>query len=392
MGRRIIAAGAAAAVLVGVGAVAVSEANADTSATVLRAVDGTTLLVERNGTAYEVRLLNLKPLTLPDGSRTCLAEAARDALAAALPPGTEVGLRYDEVAQDRNGRELAWVETDGAPVAVPLAATGLVLPKLDGENRRFAAPVAEAAARAVREGRGAYSDAVPCTLPGRAAALETRFAALADRTAADREAAIALLPELDEVRQQALDLYFLIRQDADHPEPVRAELLGDVRSRISAVLALTVRLRALADTPVPAAAASSAVPGAGGAAATGRPATATSPAPVPAAGSALPPARSAGPAPAPPALPVAPPALPVAPPAGPKPPAAPAAPPAAPKPPAAPAAPPAAPKPPAAPPVAESPVEGKDREPRRDRDDRRKRWDDRRHDDGDDRDRRDRDD
>jgi endonuclease YncB( thermonuclease family) len=358
MGKRaFLAGGAAAAVLVGLGGVAVHSASADATAVVVGAIDGTSLRVEVNGVPRDVRLLNVKPLALPDGSGTCLAGAAGENLEQTLPPGTTVSLRYDVVQRDREGRDLVWVEADGRAVSPRLVASGTVLAKTDGENQRFAFDVAQAELDAAQRRVGAYSPSIGCTLPGLASALDRSSGALVARsTGVDAAAAAALLPELESARTEALALFFLIRDDRDHAVSLRDGLLESVRTDIADLLATAVRLREVAAAPPP-------VPAPQGVAVpvsakvetlTGRSVAGTTSAPPAPPPGTVPPPPAAQPAPAPvaPVAPAAP--APVAPPtAAPVPP-----PPPAPQPPAA--------QPPAAP---EEPrcSKHRDRDDRRDR-------------------------
>jgi endonuclease YncB( thermonuclease family) len=356
MGKRaFLAGGAAAAVLVGLGGVAVHSASADATAVVVGAIDGTSLRVEVNGVPRDIRLLNVKPLALPDGSGTCLADAALENLEQTLPPGTTVSLRYDVVQRDREGRDLVWVEADGRAVSPRLVASGAVLAKTDGENQRFAFDVAQAELDASQRRVGAYSPSIGCTLPGLASALDRSSGALVARsTGVDAAAAAALLPELEAARTEALALFFLIRDDRDHAVSLRDGLLESVRTDIADLLAAAVRLREVAAAPPPAPAPQGfAVPvSAKVETPTGRSVAGTTSAPPAPRPGTVPPPPAAQPAPAPvaPVAPAAP--APVPPPA---PPAPPAPAPPAPKPPAA--------QPPAAPaPAPEEPVCAKHRD------------------------------
>lgn len=97
-----------------------------TPATVVRVVDGDTVVVDVDGTEERVRLLRIDtPELARDGEPAeCLAQAASDALAGMLPPGTPVLLERDVEARDRFGRLLAHVWADGTWVNGAMLADG----------------------------------------------------------------------------------------------------------------------------------------------------------------------------------------------------------------------------------------------------------------------------
>jgi micrococcal nuclease len=135
--------------------------------TVVRVVDGDTLVAEIAGEETTVRLLNIDtPETKhPDLPVQCLGPEATEFLAERLPAGTEIELEYDEERLDRYDRTLAGVYESGSLVNAEIAAEGLGVPVYFEPNDRFLPEVEEAAATAEAEGLGLFSAAIGCTVP-----------------------------------------------------------------------------------------------------------------------------------------------------------------------------------------------------------------------------------
>lgn len=135
--------------------------------TVVRVVDGDTIVAMIKGEETTVRLLNIDtPETKhPDLPVQCLGPEATAFLTERLPAGTPIELEYDEERLDRYDRTLAGVYESGSLVNAEIAAEGLGVPVYFAPNKRFLPEVEEAAATAQAEGLGLYSGAIDCTLP-----------------------------------------------------------------------------------------------------------------------------------------------------------------------------------------------------------------------------------
>lgn len=88
-----------------------STLEAGDPATVVRVVDGDTVVVRKDGQEETVRLLNIDtPETKhPNKAVQCLGPEATQALETLLRPGDDVVLRYDLERTDKYGRTLAGV-------------------------------------------------------------------------------------------------------------------------------------------------------------------------------------------------------------------------------------------------------------------------------------------
>lgn len=136
-------------------------------ATVVRVVDGDTLVVMISDVKTTVRLLNVDTPETKDPNKPvqCLGPEASAFLTAMLPVGTSVGLEYDGRKLDRYGRTLAGVFLDDALVNAEIARAGLGSPVQFNPQVKFLPPVEEAAAEAKRARAGAFADGVNCALP-----------------------------------------------------------------------------------------------------------------------------------------------------------------------------------------------------------------------------------
>ena len=105
--------------------------SAPPNATVIRAVDGDTVLVRVDGIEERVRLIGINTPESVDPRRPvqCFGKAASHHTAALLPEGTPVRLVRDAEGRDKYGRLLAYVyrSRDGLFVNLELVADGFAL-------------------------------------------------------------------------------------------------------------------------------------------------------------------------------------------------------------------------------------------------------------------------
>jgi micrococcal nuclease len=130
-------------------------------ATVVRVVDGDTVVVEIGGTEETVRLIGIDTpeSVAPHRPDECFGAEASAQLAALLPPGTVVRLTRDIEPRDVYDRLLAYVElvADGRHVNLALVADGYAVAKDHPPNTTHRAEL-EAAERAARgAGLGLWS-------------------------------------------------------------------------------------------------------------------------------------------------------------------------------------------------------------------------------------------
>ena len=175
-------------------------------AVVERVIDGDTVDVQRDGEVVRVRLLNIDTPETKDPNEVveCLGPEATALLEELLPPGTVVGLEYDQERTDRYDRTLAGVFLeDGTLVNAEIARQGLGTPLYIAPNGRFLPPVEEAFAEAEQQQAGLLDPTHGCTIP---AQVQQATSALADAAPADLAdaageiaAAVAFLAALDAV-------------------------------------------------------------------------------------------------------------------------------------------------------------------------------------------------
>ena len=144
---------------------AVPEGGVGQPATVVRVIDGDTLVVEYDGADHRVRLLNVDtPETVQPGQPVeCLGPEAAAFLRTRLPVGAPVVLRFDEERLDRYDRELAGVfDADDVLVNAEIASAGFGVAVLYEPNRRFYDDVRSAQREATRRQVGLHSPAPSC--------------------------------------------------------------------------------------------------------------------------------------------------------------------------------------------------------------------------------------
>ncbi|RBO88187.1 micrococcal nuclease [Micrococcus sp. KT16] len=144
-----------------------STLEAGDPATVVRVVDGDTIVVRRDGQEETVRLLNIDtPETKhPNKAVQCLGPEATEALETLLRPGDDVVLRYDLERTDKYGRTLAGVFEDEMLVNAEIARLGLGVPVVFEPNRRFYPEVLAAWNEAEGEQAGLHQPDLACSLP-----------------------------------------------------------------------------------------------------------------------------------------------------------------------------------------------------------------------------------
>ncbi|MDQ0828124.1 micrococcal nuclease [Arthrobacter sp. B2I5] len=165
--KKLIIASLAATGLVAGSFAAGAAANAGTG-TVMRVVDGDTLVVSINNGDHTIRLLNIDTPETKDPNQPveCLGPEASKYLEDLLPKGTPVRLEFDAERHDKYGRTLAGVFTaDGTLVNAKIAQQGLGIPVEYGGNRKFLPPVAAAYEEARTSKTGLFSESIDCTLP-----------------------------------------------------------------------------------------------------------------------------------------------------------------------------------------------------------------------------------
>ena len=175
--------------------------------TVVRVIDGDTLVAVVAGEETTIRLLNIDtPETKhPDLPVQCLGPEATDFLAERLPAGTEIELEYDEERLDRYDRTLAGVYESGSLVNAEIAAEGLGVPVYFEPNDRFLPEVEEAAATAQSEGLGLFSAATECTVPAQVESLGAAADEIPQTVAGDPAQALADATTLVEDAEALVD-------------------------------------------------------------------------------------------------------------------------------------------------------------------------------------------
>ncbi|HYH77131.1 MAG TPA: thermonuclease family protein [Arthrobacter sp.] len=182
------------------GSIAVTAAANEGSGTVVRVIDGDTLVISINNGDHTVRLLNVDTPETKDPNQPveCLGPQASEYLEDALPKGTRVRLEFDVERHDKYGRTLAGVfAPDGSLVNAEIAREGLGVPVQFGRNRKFLPPVQAAYEEARTAEAGLFSEETDCTLPAQLAettqALEDAAGAESATTSAAAGAAAAVL-------------------------------------------------------------------------------------------------------------------------------------------------------------------------------------------------------
>jgi micrococcal nuclease len=136
-------------------------AQSDGSATVVRVIDGDTVVFDIAGTQEHVRLIGIDtPETKkPDHPVECFGPEASARTEALLPPGTAVRLERDVEARDRYDRLLAYVyrTSDNLFIERSLIDDGYAAPLTIKPNTAHRAELEEASAGARRRGAGLWA-------------------------------------------------------------------------------------------------------------------------------------------------------------------------------------------------------------------------------------------
>jgi micrococcal nuclease len=182
------------------GSVAVGAAANEDSGTVVRVIDGDTLIASINNGDHTIRLLNVDTPETKDPNQPveCLGPQATEYLDDRLPKGTKIRLEFDVDRHDKYGKTLAGVfAPDGSLVNAEIAREGLGIPVQYGKNVKFLPPVQAAYEEAGTEKTGLFSEGIDCTLPAQlaqtTATLDAAAAAAPASTSAAAGAAAALL-------------------------------------------------------------------------------------------------------------------------------------------------------------------------------------------------------
>ncbi|TPV49677.1 hypothetical protein FJ661_13825 [Pseudarthrobacter phenanthrenivorans] len=182
------------------GSVAVGAAANEDTGTVVRVIDGDTLIVSINNGDHTIRLLNVDTPETKDPNQPveCLGPEASEYLEKTLPKGTQLRLEFDVERHDKYGRMLAGVfAPDGSLVNAEIAREGLGIPVQFGKNHKFLPPVQAAYEEARTAEAGLFSEKVDCTLPAQLAettkALEDAAGAAPATTSVAAGAAAAAL-------------------------------------------------------------------------------------------------------------------------------------------------------------------------------------------------------
>lgn len=211
---RKVALSAAAAVVVAGSSIGIATAASADEATVIRVVDGDTLVVDFEDQETTVRLLNIDTPETKDPNKPveCLGPEASAFLTEALPYGSTVKLEFDVEREDRYGRTLAAVyNDDGLLMNAEIARRGLGVPATFGANIKFRPPVDEAYREAEANEAGLFGAEVGCTVPAMVAALEeTAAQAGAEEmgtTAASAAAAAGAVLTLSKTADEGFDAF-----------------------------------------------------------------------------------------------------------------------------------------------------------------------------------------
>ncbi|MDN6298772.1 MAG: thermonuclease family protein [Micrococcaceae bacterium] len=222
-----------------------SSSGAD--ATVVRVVDGDTLVASLDGTVETIRLLNVDtPETKkPNTPVQCLGPEATEYLRQRLPAGTGVHLEYDVERTDRYDRTLAGVYLDGDLVNADIAREGLGVAVLFEPNHRFHDEVLAAQQEALEEETGLFSATVECTVPAQIESAIDQLATVPTATAQTSAEASGLLSGAATALAAGKAADLLLGRTDDSGDAVRAVVgsvvAGKLAPRLSKATAAATR-------------------------------------------------------------------------------------------------------------------------------------------------------
>lgn len=162
--------------------------------TVVRVIDGDTLVINFEGSDQTVRLLNVDtPETKhPDKPVECLGPEATRKLEALTPPGTQVALDFDVEREDKFDRVLAAVFTDDKTlVNAEIARVGLGVPVLIEPNSKYYDEVQAAYNEATAGRLGLLDPNAGCTLPAEVSETLEELSSAAEAPAGETATAVA---------------------------------------------------------------------------------------------------------------------------------------------------------------------------------------------------------
>jgi micrococcal nuclease len=211
----------------------------DHHGTVVRVIDGDTLIAKVAGEDLTIRLLNVDtPETKhPDLPVQCLGPEASAFLEQRLPAGTDIELEYDEERTDRYGRTLAGVFESDSLISVEIAQKGLGVPVLFEPNSRFYDRVVDASQKAQLRKVGLFDASKECTLPAVIDSLQAEVQDLPESVEGDPASTI---DAVSEVGAHAHELAHLL-DGANVPDseyavlavPALSAYLGDRRKEVA---------------------------------------------------------------------------------------------------------------------------------------------------------------
>ncbi|MBP2317302.1 thermonuclease family protein [Nesterenkonia lacusekhoensis] len=134
------------------------------AATLVRVIDGDTLLVDLDGEEERVRLLNIDtPETVhPQEPVQCMGPESTERMEELVSPGDQLVLEFDEERTDHYDRLLAGVFLDEVFINEQMARDGFGAPVYYAPNDRFLDQIEEAWNQAEAEGVGVFADDLDC--------------------------------------------------------------------------------------------------------------------------------------------------------------------------------------------------------------------------------------
>lgn len=132
--------------------------------TLVRVVDGDTLVVELDGEEERVRLLNIDtPESVhPSQPVECMGPEAAERMQELISPGDQVILEFDQERADHYDRLLAGVYSEEVFLNEQMARDGFGAPVYYAPNDRFLEEIEEAWAQAEADGAGVFAGDLHC--------------------------------------------------------------------------------------------------------------------------------------------------------------------------------------------------------------------------------------